>query len=160
KQLIPVLAMEAKEEEADRLEKVKILQAKFAHKFHKFIVTVHKLTEGEVVGKASNERYAAIWVKKNYIDRLKLDINYFTVTSCDADHKYHPKHFSCLTFKFLDNPKRYTHFWQPAVLFYNNIWEIPAITRVQNTLSSIWNLSILPRRDRLINQQNYSLSFK
>jgi hypothetical protein len=87
-------------------------------------------------------------------------MKYTTVTSCDADHVYHPKHFSCLTFKFLDNPKRYNFFWQPGVLFYNNIWEIPAISRVQNTLGSIWNLSQLPRKDRLINQQNYSLSFK
>jgi hypothetical protein len=60
----------------------------------------------------------------------------------------------------LDNPKRYNYFWQPAVMFYNNIWELPAITRVPNTLSSIWNLSLLPRKDRLINAQNYSLSFK
>ena len=44
-------------------------------------------------------------------------------------------------------------------MFYNNIWELPAITRVPNTLASIWNLSQLPRRDRLINHANYSLSF-
>jgi hypothetical protein len=45
-------------------------------------------------------------------------------------------------------------------MFYNNIWELPAITRVSNTLMSIWNLSQLPRRDRLINAQNYSTSLK
>ena len=45
-------------------------------------------------------------------------------------------------------------------MFYNNIWNLPAITRVPNTLASIWNLSQLPRIDRLINQQNYSLSYK
>ena len=83
-----------------------------------------------------------------------------TVTSCDADHKFHPKHFANLTYKFLDDPNRYKRFWQPAVMFYNNIWEIPAITRVPNTLMTIWNLAQLSRRDRLINAQNYSLSFK
>lgn len=160
KQLIVVLATEFKESEIDRKGKIKELEKEFGKIFGKLIVTVHKLTEGEVAGKASNERYAAIYIKENYIDHLKLNLDYFTVTSCDADHKYHPKHFSCLTFKFLDNPKRYNYFWQPGVLFYNNIWEIPAITRVQNTLGSIWNLSQLPRKDRLINQQNYSLSFK
>lgn len=160
KQLIVVLAMEKKEPEADRIPKINVLRKKFGKLFGQLIFTVHELTPGEVAGKASNERYAAIWVKKNLIDAKDLDINYYTVTSCDADHKYHPKHFACLTFKFLDNPKRYNHFWQPAVMFYNNIWELPAITRVQNTLGSIWNLSQLPRRDRLINQQNYSLSFK
>jgi len=94
------------------------------------------------------------------IEKRNLDINYITVTSCDADHKFHPKHFSCLTFKFLDNPKRYRRFWQPAVMFYNNVWEIPAISRVPNTMASIWDISQLPRRDKLINAQNYSLSFK
>ncbi len=160
KQLIVVLAMEKKEPEEDRNPKIDALKKKFGKLFGELIFTVHELTPGEVAGKASNERYAAIWIKKNLIDAKKMDMNYITVTSCDADHKYHPKHFSCLTFKFLDNPKRYNYFWQPAVMFYNNIWELPAITRVQNTLGSIWNLSQLPRRDRLINQQNYSLSFK
>lgn len=160
KQLTVVLAMEKKEPEEDRLEKVKALTEKFGKTFGNFFVTVHKLVPGEIVGKASNERHAGIWVKKKLVDDGGMDINYMTVTSCDADHVYHPKHFSFLTFKFLDNPNRYNYFWQPAVMFYNNIWELPALTRVPNTISSIWNLSQLPRKDRLINQQNYSLSFK
>ncbi len=160
KQLIVILAMEEKEEKEQRLGKALALTKKFGKTFGHFFVTVHRLGPGEVVGKASNERYAGIWAKKKLIDELLYDINYLTITSCDADHVYHPKHFSCLTFKFLDNPNRYRYFWQPAVMFYNNIWELPAITRVPNTISSIWNLSQLSRKDRLINQQNYSLSFK
>lgn len=160
KQLITILATEEKEPEEDRLEKVKVLEKKYAKKLGGFYVTVHTLASGEVVGKASNERYAAVWFKKNVIDKKKMDIKYLTVTSCDADHTFHPKHFAVLTFKFLDNPKRYNHFWQPAIMFYNNIWELPALTRIPNTFGSIWNLSQLPRRDRLVNQQNYSLSYK
>lgn len=159
-QIIPVLAMEEKEPEEDRNSKFQILDSKFGKAFGKLFMTVHKLETGEVAGKASNERFAAMWIKENYIDPNKLDIDYFTITSCDADHKFHPKHFANLTYKFLDNPNRYKMFWQPSVMFYNNIWEIPAITRVPNTLMTIWNLSQLPRRDRLINAQNYSLSFK
>lgn len=158
--LTVILAMEEKEPKEDRDSKWKVLEKKYGKVFGNFIRTDHKLVPGEVVGKASNEKFAAIHFKKNYIDRLNLDLNYFTVTSCDADHKYHPNHFACLSFKFLDSPTRYRHFWQPAVMFYNNIWELPAITRVPNTFGSIWNLSQLPRRDRLINAQNYSLSFK
>ena len=160
KLIIPVLAMELNEPEADRNAKWNVLNEKYGKVFGKFFMTVHKLEVGEVAGKASNERFAAVWTKENYIDKEKLNIDYFTVSSCDADHKYHPKHFSCLTYKFLDNPKRYKTFWQPAVMFYNNIWEIPAITRVPNTLMSIYNLSQLPRKDKLINAQNYALSFK
>src|SRR3989344_7138903 len=145
-QITVVLAMEKKEDEKERLEKVKYLKDKFGKVFKNLFVTVHELIPGEVVGKASNERYAAMWVKKELVDIRGNDISYITVTSCDADHVYHPKHFACLTYKFLDNPKRHLYFWQPAVFFYNNIWELPAITRVLNTLMSIWNLSQLPRR--------------
>lgn len=160
KQISVVLAMEKAEPEEDRVLKVKELESKFKGFFANFFVTVHELVPGEVRGKASNERHAGIWVKKELVDKRKMDINYLVVTSCDADHKYHKNHFAVLTFKFLDNPKRYRYFWQPAIMFYNNIWELPAITRVPNTLGSIWNLSQLPRKDRLINQQNYSLSLK
>ena len=160
KQVTIILAMEKREDEKERFEKVKVLKNKFKGVFGNFLVTAHTLEPGEVVGKASNERYAAIEAKKLLIDTKKVDFDYATVTSCDSDHTYHPQHFACLTYKFLDNPNRYAHFWQPAVLFYNNIWKLPAITRVPNTLASIWNLSQLPRNDRLINQQNYSLSFK
>jgi cellulose synthase/poly-beta-1,6-N-acetylglucosamine synthase-like glycosyltransferase len=160
KQIIPVLAMEENEPEEDRNAKFRTLKEKFEGKFRHFYMTVHRLTQGEVAGKASNERFAAIWIKKNFIDKKRIDINYVTITSCDADHKFHPKHFACLTYKFLDDPNRYKKFWQPALMFYNNIWEIPAITRVPNTLMTIWNLSLLPRKDKLLNTANYSLSFK
>lgn len=160
KQIIPVFAMEGKEVEQERKIKSEALKTKFGKYFDHIFVTTHELVAGEVAGKASNERFSAIWIKKNYIDREGLDINYFIATSCDADHVFHPKHFANLTYKFLDNPNRFKRFWQPAVMYYNNIWEVPAITRVPNTLMSIWNLSQLPRKDRLINAQNYSLSYK
>lgn len=154
------LATELAEPEEERIPKVTKLQKKYGKIFANFFVTTHKLEPGEVRGKASNERYATINSKKELVDKQSIDLDHIIVTSCDADHKYHPNHFACLTYKFLDNPKRYFYFWQPAILFYNNIWELPAITRVPNTLMSIWNLSQLPRKDRLINAQNYSLSLK
>jgi len=160
KQIIPVLAMEDAEPEKDRLDKIAKLKNKFGIKFGEIYITAHKLTVGEMRGKASNERFAAIVAYKDFIKKRKENIDYFVVTSCDADHKYHPNHFAALTYSFLDSPDRYNKFWQAAVMFYNNIWELPAITRVPNTLMSIWNLSQLPRRDRLVNAQNYSLSFK
>jgi len=160
KQMSVVLAMEEKEPEEERDFKFKALQKEYGGVFGNLFMTIHKLVPGEVAGKASNERFAALSIKKELIEKRKMDINYLTVTSCDADHKYHPKHFSVLAYKFMDNPHRYKRFWQPVVMFYNNIWELPAITRVPNTLMTIWNLSQMPRRDRLINAQNYALSFK
>jgi hypothetical protein len=160
KQITLVLATEDAEPKKDRDKKMDALKKKYSKTFANLFVTVHKLTSGEIRGKASNERHATIWAKRKLIDKRGMNIKYITVSSSDADHTYHPKHFAALTFKFLDNPKRYLYFWQAAIMFYNNIWELPAITRVPNTLGSIWNMSQLPRRDRLINQQNYSLSLK
>lgn len=160
KMITVVIAQENRAPDEDKITKMNKLKEKYKGIFGNFFVALHTLAPGEVIGKASNERYAAIWTKEKLVDSGKMNINYLTVTSCDADHKYHPNHFAALTYKFLDNPDRYHKFWQPAVMFYNNIWELPAITRVPNTLMSIWNLSQLPRRDRLINAQNYSLSYK
>lgn len=160
KQIIAVLAMENKESQKERDAKFKVLNAKFGKTFGKLFRTTHRLKTGEVTGKASNERYSAIWIKKNYIDTHNIDTDYYTVTSCDADHVFHYKHFAALTYMFLDNPNRYKVFWQPSVMFYNNIWDVPAITRVPYSVMSIINLSQLSRRDRLINTSNYSLSFK
>jgi hypothetical protein len=157
-QITVVLATEARDKQAP--QKAKILKGEFGKKFGHFFVTVHKLAPGEAVGKASNENYAARWVKKELIDKRGGKINYFTITSCDADHVYHPKHFACLTFSFLDNPNRYQRFWQPAVQFYNNFWQLPITSRVANTIGSVWNTAILTRSDRLINCQNYTASLK
>lgn len=159
-QIHVILAMEEKEDQFERAKKISVLEEKFKKLFGNFLVTVHKLVPGEVAGKSSNERHAILQAKAKLVKRGKIDQKYSVVTSCDADHSFHPKHFSYLTYKFLDDPARYSKFWQPAVLFYQNIWKLPALTRVLNSLSSIWNLSQLPRKDRLVNSQNYSLSFR
>lgn len=158
KQITVVMATEARDPEG--AVKANQLKEKYGKKFANFFVTVHQLTPQETAGKHSNENYAARWVKKELIDKRGMDINYFVVTSSDADHCFHPKHFSYLTYSFLDNPHRYLRFWEPAIFFYNNYWRLPAIIRVPNTLNSIWMAAVLSRKDRLVSCQNYSLSFK
>lgn len=141
-------------------EKAKEIKQKYGDKFKNLLFSEHTLVLGETAGKHSNARIATLTAKKKLIDSNKLDINYCTITSCDADHVYHPNHFACLAYKFLDSPDRYHRFWQPAIVFYNNFWRLPAPVRVVNTIASIWNTIQLVRTDRLISQQNYSLSLK
>ncbi|KUK83370.1 MAG: hypothetical protein XD98_0362 [Microgenomates bacterium 39_6] len=155
-----VLATEAKEEAKKRQEKVKALKKEFGDKFGHFLVTVHELQPGEVAGKSSNERWAAQKAKKYLVDEAGYDIDYLTISSCDADHVYHPKYFSALTYHFLDNPKRYLRFWQPVVLFYNNYWKLPALTRISNTFSSIRHISLSVHSYRIVSCANYSTSLK
>ena len=160
KQISVVIGFEVRESEENRKEKTAEIMRIFRGKFANLIINTHTLVPGETAGKHSNARVAVIRAKEELVDKGKIDMAYTVVTSCDADHVYHPNHFACLTFKFLDEPDRYERFWQPAIVFYNNFWKLPAVTRVANTFGSIWNMAQLVRTDRLINQQNYALSLK
>lgn len=137
------------------------IQKAYAKKFESILVTLHPNNlPGEIRGKSSNEAWAARRAKEILIDKLGWDIRYTTITSNDADAILHRQYFAYLTFKFLDDPHRYLKFWQPAIVFYNNIWRIPMPSRVVNALSNIWQISILSRKDRLVNFSNYTASLQ
>lgn len=137
------------------------LRQTIGRKFGEYIVTVHPAgLPGETVGKHSNEAWAAKEAKRKLVDEKGWDMRYITVTSNDADVILHQQYLAGLTFKFLDDPHRYEKFWQPAVMFYNNIWRIPAPTRVVNTFSNVWQLGLASRRDRNVIFSNYSAALQ
>lgn len=137
------------------------LKKSLGSKFGAFIISVHPSNiSGEIKGKSSNEAWAAKRAKEILIDQMGWDMRYTTITSNDADAILDRQYFAYLTFKFLDDPQRYYKFWQPAVVFYNNIWRIPMLNRVGNALSNIWQTSILARKDRLVNFSNYTASLE
>jgi cellulose synthase/poly-beta-1,6-N-acetylglucosamine synthase-like glycosyltransferase len=152
--LIIVLATETKDPDATTTSN--ILRSEFASKVGKFLITRHTLTPGEVAGKSSN----MAWAARQVVAKLKtwgISQEYVTVTSCDADALLHPKYFSYLAHSFLSDEKRMYHFYQGAILFYNNIWRIPLPSRVVNTMFSVSNLAILSQKNKLINFSTYSL---
>ena len=158
-QIVVVMATE------ERFPGGKIQAEKFRNtlgkKFGEYLITVHPANiPGEIIGKSANEAYAAKETKRVLVDERGWDINYITITSNDADAILHKQYFAYLTFKFLDDPNRYRKFWQPAIVFYNNIWKIPAMTRIINVFSNVWQIGLLVRKDRLINFSNYSGSLK
>ncbi len=153
--LILVLATEDKDTNARETET--LLRREYAHHFGHFLVTRHILHTGEVAGKSSN----MAWAGRKVVQAMKswgINIKDATVTSCDADALLHPKYYSYLTYAYLTDPDRAYHFYQGAILFYSNIWRIPLPNKFVNTLSSIWNLSLLSHSSRFINFSTYSLS--
>lgn len=157
KNIVPVLATEerfpAGQQGGERLKK------KYGKDFGEFLITVHpKDIPGEIKGKSSNENWAAREAKRILVDEKGWDIKFITITSNDADAELDRQYFAYLSFKFLDDPNRYERFWQPAIMFYKNIWKLPAATRVVNTLSGIANLGTLSRKDRLVSFSNYTTS--
>ena len=158
-QISVVLAFEEREGKAAR-DKARVLAKKYKGQFANFLVTYHPDIAGEVKGKSSNEAYAGKLAKKVLVDRQGRDIDFMTVTSKDADGELSHKYLSCLTYKFLTSERRHLLFWQPIILFYSNIWRVPAPIRVMMALSSIWQTGQINRTDRLINYSMYSLSLK
>jgi len=149
-------------EERDRgaRERAARLVNQFEGTFGHLWVTYHPDVEGEIRGKSSNLAYAARWAKQALVDEHGVDIDRVVVTVCDADSRLHPKYLSALTFGFLTNRSRRHAIWQPALLFYSNIWRIPAIARISAGLYSVWQLSRLVARYKLVTQSTYSLGLK
>ena len=146
--------------EAEAAHKAEILQQKYGGAFGYFLPTFHPDIDGEVKGKSSNEAWAGRRAKELLVDQQGLDINYITITSNDADAILHGKYLACLTHKFLTLPEsqRYFRFFQAAVMFYNNIWRVPAPVRVLNTISSVYQVSEQINAHHLVNFSCYSTS--
>lgn len=141
-QLVIVMAMEAREKGADR--KASRLVARYRSRFHDMFATFHPAgLPGETPGKGSNEAWAAREAYLYLIERGGDDIGRYSITSCDADAVFHPRHFAALNYLFLTAKDRYRTFWQPTIFNSNNIWDIPAPLRIPDGLSGINRLSNL-----------------
>ena len=141
-------------------EKAKVLKKQFGQSFANFLFTFHPDLPGEVKGKSSNTAYAAKFAKKEIVNKQKHNLDYILITSADADACLHEEYLACLSYKFLDSPQRYNLIYQPAIMYYNNIWRVPALIRVFSTTSNLVQIGHLSRKDRLINFSTYSTSLK
>jgi hypothetical protein len=158
KQLHIVLAMEERETEAK--ERAAALSKEYGHIFGSIFATYHPDVPGEVKGKSSNEAYAGRVAYQKLFVEGKLDINYATISSVDADSIFDKQFFAYLSYKFLTDPKRYNKFWQSAIVFHNNIWEVPAPTRITSFFGNLYRMALLTQGDRLLTHATYSLSMK
>ena len=140
--------------------KSKELQEKYGKKFGHLWSTYHPDIAGEVKGKSSNTSWGAKAAKKIFIDEEKNNIQNVTITSEDADAIFHKSYFAALTFSFLTLKEPYLHIWQAGIVFYNNIWRVPAPVRVLSSVFSVNQMFALMRKDRLINFSTYSTSLK
>lgn len=144
----------------DAKEKSKQLKEKFQNKFGNLWTTFHPDIEGEVKGKSSNTCWGAKEAKVKLVDKQGLSIEKVTITSEDADAQFHKHYFAAITYSFLETPQPFNAIWQGAVVFYNNIWKVPAPVRVLASMFSIIQMHILMRSDRLINFSTYTTSLK
>lgn len=156
--LYVVVGFEEREEEAN--EKAKVLKEKYASVFGGLYTTIHPDLPNEVKGKSSNQAYAAREVFKILIEPKKIDVDYLTISSVDADSIFDPQYFSYLSYSFLTSINPYIAFWQSANVHYNNFWQVPSFTRIITFFGNLWRTSLLVQGLRLIPNSTYSLSFR
>jgi hypothetical protein len=153
-----VLAFE--ERDPGARPRAEALLAEFRPRFANLWATFHPDDPSEVAGKSSNLAFAGPRARELLIDGLGYDIRRVLVTVCDADSHLHTKYLSALTAKFLSDPLGHLRLYQPAMLYYANIWRLPAGLRPLDGLFSVWEVARMVTRHRLINQSTYSLSLE
>lgn len=154
-----MLSFEEREGETAR-QKATALTAKYGTVFGDLWTTSHPDIEGEVKGKSSNTCWGAKRAKKLLVDQAGIPIEQITITSEDADAMFHHHYFAALTFDMLTRKKPYNTIWQGAIVFYNNIWQVPAPIRVLASMFSVIQMQVLMRSDRLINFSTYTTTLK
>ncbi len=144
----------------DATDKAAKIEQQFKGKFGNLWTTKHPDIEGEVKGKSSNTCWGAKIAKRKLVDEIGMPIENITITSEDADAQFHKHYFAAFTHSFLATKKPFNAIWQGAIVFYNNIWRVPAPVRVLASMFSVIQMHILMRSDRLINFSTYSTSLK
>ena len=159
KQFIVVLAGE--ERDRERFERnAAVLTAAYGSCFYKCLVTLHpKDLPNEIPGKGSNLNWAGQRVKE-FIDRAGLLYQNLIVSSLDIDTIVHPQYFAALTYTYFTHPKPQRTSYQPAVLYNNNIWQAPAITRIAAFGTTFWLMIELARPERLATFSSHSMSWQ
>jgi hypothetical protein len=94
------------------------------------------------------------------IESGKIDIDFTTITTADADSIFDRQYFAYLTHSFLKDSKRHNAFWQSANVDHNNFWSVPAAIRIFSFFSSLYRTGLLVQGEKLIANATYTLSFK
>lgn len=95
-----------------------------------------------------------------YLEEKGYDVSNVIISCFDADTCPDKNYFSCLTYHFLSNPKRYQVSFQPLPIYNNNIYKAPAFARIIEMGSTFWQLIESMRYEKFITFSSHSMSFK
>jgi len=159
KMLIVLATEERAGESAQKLAKE--MGTEFGKIFFRFLITVHpKNIPGEAAGKGSNQAWAVKEAKEKIIDPLKIPCQNIIVSCFDVDTRVYPQYFACLTWHYLKAKKPLRSSYQPVSIYNNNIWQVPAFSRVISTSGTFWQMMQQERPEQLVTFSSHSIPFK
>lgn len=153
----------ASEESAgkDAYDVAQLMKEKYGDKFGYFLITTHpKGVPGEMAGKGSNISYAAEEARKSILDKNNISYDSVLVSAFDIDTVAYPDYFLCLTWYFLTTPNPHKVSFQPVPFYNNNIWQVPALSRVVAASSTFWQMIQQERPEKLATFSSHSVLFK
>ena len=154
-QIFVCLATEQRDAENGR-KNARILAEEYEKIFGRFFWVEHPDgLPNEIKGKGGNISFAGRELSKK-LSAEGIDFSRLLVTTLDADNRIHEDLLSALTKAYCENPKRHQRAFQPIPLFFNNIWDVPAINRIVAFSSGYWHLIEAGRPDRLRNFSSHS----
>ncbi len=128
--------------------------------FGKFLITTHPAgLPGEIPGKGSNETWAALRAKEEFIDPQRIPYKDVMVSVFDVDTQVFAEYFGRLTYVFLTSPDPLRAIYQPVPFFTNNIHEAPALARVVAFSTTFWQMMQQSRPERLTSFSSQSIPF-
>jgi hypothetical protein len=160
KKFIVVLACEERAgPEAKRIAEK--MQEEYGTIFGTTLVTVHpKDVPGEIRGKGPNITYAGEQARDLVIRPQKIPFEDVIVSAFDIDTVVEPQYFLCLAWHFLTTEDPQHTSFQPVPLYNNNIWDVPAISRVAAFSSTLWQMIQQERPEKLTTFSSHAIPFK
>jgi Glycosyl transferase family group 2 len=109
------------------------LEREFASSFHSFFKTNHKLIEGEVTGKSSNENFACQELYKMIVEE-GIDPFQVMVTTCDADSLFDTVYLEQVEAEYCRMPDGRRFIYNSPINTYRNLPECNALVRAFEVL--------------------------
>jgi hypothetical protein len=71
------------------------------------------------------------------------------VSALDSDTQVSRHYFQVLSYTYLTDPDRNLNGYQPVLLFHNNVWDVPAASRLVGYIAGMWTLVDSTRPERI-----------
>lgn len=142
------------------LQKAEAIKRECSGGFATFSTTLHPDgLPGERRVKSANASWAVQQMEKKLIQK-GIPIDHIMVSNFDSDTVASRDYFSQLTYVFITHPHRYQTSYQPLPMYNNNVWDVPAFSRVIATGSTFWQMIESTRPERLVTFSSHAMSLK
>jgi cellulose synthase/poly-beta-1,6-N-acetylglucosamine synthase-like glycosyltransferase len=141
-------------------ELIERLQSRYEGEFGLFLTMMHPDgIPGEGKVKGANLTWATRQARGE-LHRLGIRDEQVIVSAFDADTRAGRDYFSVLAYKHLTNPYRDVDSYQPILMYHNNIWDVPTLSRVVAFIATFWTMVESTRPSRLRIFSSHSIGMK